>query len=113
VLGLWPKKLDFLKYFQILTSLISFQQLDLNRHDLWNVRVDSRTKKIVKQEEHQLSLQNPWQKWHWHFSTLLNTSWKVDPENENKHYSDQLGGNEIWSNDESVNWGQYGSIKDN
>jgi hypothetical protein len=45
--------------------------------------------------------------------TLLNTSWKVDPENENKHYSDQLGGNEIWSNDESVNWGQYGSIKDN
>ena len=45
--------------------------------------------------------------------TLLNTSWKVDPENENKHYSDHLGGNEIWSNDESVNWGQYGSIKDN
>ena len=52
-------------------SLISFQQLDLNRYDLWNIRVDSRTRKIVKQEEHRSNLQNPWQKSHQHFSTLF------------------------------------------
>jgi len=33
-----------------------------NRHDLWNMRFDSRTRKIVKQKEHRSSLQNPWQK---------------------------------------------------
>ena len=50
VLGLWPKKLEFQKYFsKIDISLISFQQLDLNRHDLWSMRFDSRTRKIVKQ----------------------------------------------------------------
>ena len=53
-------------------------------------------------------------------STLLNTPWKVetlwgnivDPEKENKQYSDQLGGNERWLNDESVSWGQWCSKKD-
>jgi len=50
--------------------LISFQQLDLNRHDRWNMRFDSRTRKIVK-EEHRANLQNPWQEWHQHFSTFL------------------------------------------
>jgi hypothetical protein len=63
--------------FKIDISLISFQQLDLNRHDLWNVIFDSRAKKNVKQEEHWASLQNPWQKWHQHFSKLLEklTTW--------------------------------------
>ena len=74
VLGLWPKKFEFQKKIisKIDISLISFQHLDLNRHDRWNVRFDSITRKIFKQE-HQLSLQNPWQKWHQHFSTLLET----------------------------------------
>ena len=50
VLGLWPKKLEFQKYFSKTDiSLISFQQLDLNRHDLWSMRFDSKTRKIVKQ----------------------------------------------------------------
>ena len=43
-------------FFKILSktdiSLISFQQLYLNKHDLWNVQFDFRTRKIVKQEEH-------------------------------------------------------------
>ena len=58
-------------------SLISFQQLDLNWHDLWNMRVDSITRKIVKQQEHRPNLQNPWQEWHQHFLTLLEklTTW--------------------------------------
>jgi hypothetical protein len=43
----------------------------LNRHDLWNMRFDSRTRKIVKQQEHRSNLQNPWQEWRQHFSTLL------------------------------------------
>jgi hypothetical protein len=49
-LGLWPKKLDFQKIFSKTDiSLISFQQLDLNIHDLWSMRFDSRTRKIVDQ----------------------------------------------------------------
>ena len=88
------RSLIFEKTFKKPTSLISFQQLDLNRHDLWNMRFDSRTRKIFKQE-HRLSLKNPWQKWHQHFSTLLETltTWgnTVDLEKENKQYSNQLG----------------------
>jgi len=44
------RKLDFQKIFSKTdNSLISFQRLDLNRHDLWNIRFDSRTRKIVEQ----------------------------------------------------------------
>ena len=95
VLGLWPKKLEFQKYFSKTDiSLISFQQLDLNRHDLWSMRFDSRTRKIFKQE-HRLSLQNPWQKWRQHFPTLLKmlTTWGQYSwtKKENKQYPYQLG----------------------
>jgi hypothetical protein len=73
--------------------------------------------RFVKQEEHRLNLQNPWQKWHQHFSRLLDklTTWgnTVDLEKENKQYSNQLGGNGRWLNDESVSWGQWCSKKDN
>jgi hypothetical protein len=58
--GSLTKKLDFQNIFSKTDIfLISFQQLDLNRHDFWNMRFDSRTRKIVKQEEHRSSLQNP------------------------------------------------------
>jgi hypothetical protein len=109
--GSLTKKLDFQKIFpKTDISLISFQQLDLNRHERWNMRFDSRTRKIVKQEEHRLNLQNPWQEWHQHFSTLLEklTTWG--------QYSGSwvgkqtifrsAGGNQRWSNDESMHWGQ-------
>ena len=36
----------------------------------------------------------------------------VDPEKENKQYSDQLGGNERWLKDKSVSWGQWCSKND-
>jgi hypothetical protein len=50
VLGLWPKILIFKRSFpKTDISLISFQQLDLNIHNLWNMRFDSRTRKIVEQ----------------------------------------------------------------
>jgi len=50
VLGLWPKSLIFKRSFpKIDIFLISFQQLDLNRHNLWSMRFDSRTRKIVEQ----------------------------------------------------------------
>jgi len=76
--GSLTKKLDFQNICSKTDiSLISFQQLDLNRHDLWNMIFDSRTRKIDKQEEHRLNLQNPRQKWHQYFSTLLEklTTW--------------------------------------
>jgi hypothetical protein len=58
--GSLTKKLDFQKIFsKINISLISFQQLDLNRYDIWNTRFDSKTKNIVKQEENWPSLQIP------------------------------------------------------
>ena len=61
--GSLTKKLDFQKiFFKIVISLISFQQLDLNRHDLWNMRFNSRRRNIVKQEENWPSLQIPRQK---------------------------------------------------
>ena len=70
--GSLTKKLDFWKIFSKTDiSLISFQQLNLNRHDLWDMRFDSRIRKIIKQEEHWLSLQIFRWKWHQHFSTLL------------------------------------------
>jgi len=81
------------------------------------MRVDSRTRKIVKQQEHRPNLQNPWQEWHQHFSTLLEklTTWR--------QYSGSwvgkqtvfrsAGGNERWLNDESVYWRQWCSKKDN
>ena len=81
------------------------------------MRVDSRTRKIVKQQEHRPNLQNPWQEWHQHFSTLLEklTTWR--------QYSGSwvgkqtvfrsAGGNERWLNDESVYWRQCCSKKDN
>jgi len=52
---------------------------------------------------------------------VLDTPWKVEQLGEiqwtlkrkNKQYSDQLWGNERWLNDESVNWRQWCSKKDN
>ena len=44
MLGFWSQKLDFQNIFQNRHSLISFQQLELNRHYLWNMRVDFRTR---------------------------------------------------------------------
>jgi hypothetical protein len=116
--GSLTKKLDFQKIFSKTNiSLISFQQLDLNRHDLWNMRLDSRTRKIVKQEEHQIEFAKSSTKM---TSTLLHTPWKVetpwgntvDFEKENKQYEAQLGGKERWLNEESVNGGQYFLKKD-
>jgi len=50
VCWVFTRKLDFQKIFSKTDiSLISFQQLELNRHDLWNMIFDSRTKKIVEQ----------------------------------------------------------------
>jgi hypothetical protein len=44
------RKLDFQKIFSKTDiSLILFQQLDLNRHNLLNMRFGSRTRKIVEQ----------------------------------------------------------------
>jgi len=58
--GSLTKKLDFQKIFsKINFSLISFQQLDLNKYVIWNTRFDSKTKNIVKQEENWPSLQIP------------------------------------------------------
>jgi len=98
-------------------SLISFQQLDLNWHDLWNMRVDSTTRKIVKQQEHRPNLQNPWQEWHQHFLTLLEkltTWWQYSGPWEGKQWAFRsTGGNERWLNDESVYWRQCCSKKDN
>ena len=77
----WPltKEVNF-KYFFLknnnkkMTSLwFHFNNLTLNRHDLWNMRVDSRTRKIVKQEEYWSSLPNPWQKRHQYFSKKLSS----------------------------------------
>ena len=49
VRSLTKKRLDFPKIFSKTNiSLISFQQLDLNRHNLWSMRFDSRTRKIIK-----------------------------------------------------------------
>jgi hypothetical protein len=45
-------------------SMISFQQLDFNGYDPWNLQVDSRTRKTFKRKDHWLSLQSNWQKWH-------------------------------------------------
>jgi hypothetical protein len=57
------------------------------------------------------NLQNPWQEWHQHFSTLLEklTTWR--------QYSGSwvgkqtifrsVGGNERWLNDESMHWWQW------
>jgi len=81
------------------------------------MRVDSKTRKIVKQQEYRPNLQNPWQEWHQHFSTLLEklTTWR--------QYSGSwvgkqtvfrsAGGKERWLNEGSMNEGQCGSKKDN
>jgi len=67
-------------------SLISFQQLDLNWHDLWSMRVDSRIERLSNKKNID------------RVCKILDTlkSWPpggntVDPEKENKQYSDQLG----------------------
>ena len=100
------KKLDFQKIFKKDISLISFQQLDLNRHDRWNVRFDSRTKKIVKQRRTLIefaesltwndinSSQNSLKGWPLGGNT-------VDPKKENRQYPDQLGAKKE-SDDEST-----------
>jgi hypothetical protein len=44
VLGLWLKKWFLENTFNTDISLILFQQLDLNKHDLWKGWVDFRTK---------------------------------------------------------------------
>ena len=74
--------------------------------------------RLSDKEEHQLSLRNPWQKWHQLFSTLFEKlshlgaiQWTL--KRKNKQYSDQLRGKERWLNKESVNEGQCGSKKDN
>ena len=54
------------------TSLISFQQTRLWIYiifEIWEVIPEQG--RLSNKEEHWLSLQNPWQKWGWHFSTLL------------------------------------------
>ena len=51
------RSLNFKKKYWHLSDLISTIRL-WNRHDLGNMRVDSRTRKIVKQKEHRSSLQN-------------------------------------------------------
>jgi hypothetical protein len=58
-----------------------FNKLDLNRHDLWNVRVDSR-RKIVRQRRTSIESTKSLTEI---TSTLLNTPWKVEP----------LGGNTV------------------
>jgi hypothetical protein len=75
------------------------------------MRFDSRTRKIVKQEEYPSNWQNPWSKWHQHFSTLLEklTTWG---QYSGSWVGEQTifrsaGGNERWSNDESMHWGQW------
>jgi hypothetical protein len=67
-----------------------------NRHDLWNMRVDSRTRKIVKQKEHRSSLQNL-DRSDINTSRHFLKSWAaggntVDLRRKNKQYSNQLGG---------------------
>jgi hypothetical protein len=99
MLGLWPKKLEFQKYLKKKTdiSLISFQQLDFEIDmifEIWELIPEQ--KKIVKQKEHQSSLQNL-------DRNDINTSrhflktWAVggntvDLRRKNKQYSDHLGG---------------------
>jgi hypothetical protein len=98
VLGLWPKSLIFKRFFSKTNiSLISFQQLDLNRHDLWSIRFDSRIRKIVEQRRTLIesaesltwndinSSQHSLKSW----DTLGQYS---GPWEENKQYSAQLGG---------------------
>jgi hypothetical protein len=54
------------------TSLISFQKTRLwidIIFEIWEVIPEQG--RLSNKEEHRLSLQNPWQKWRWHFSTLL------------------------------------------
>ena len=77
MLGLWPKKFEFQKkkFSKTDTLWFHFNNLDLNRHDRWSMRFDSRTIKIVKQEEHLLSLQNPC---HELTLTFLDTLWNVE-----------------------------------
>jgi len=74
------------------------------------MRFDSRTRKIVKQEEYWSNWQNPWSKWHQHIWTLLEklTTWGQysGPWEEKQAVCRSAGGNERWSNDESMHWGQ-------
>jgi len=60
------RSLNFKKYFQKPTSLISFQQLDLNRHDPWKMRFDSRT--LIEFAKSLVEMT----------STFLDTPWKVN-----------------------------------
>ena len=91
--GSLTRKLDFQKIFSKTNiSLILFQQLDFNRHDIWSIRFDSRTRKIVEQRRTLIESAKSSTEM---TSTLLNTPWKVetpwgnivDPEKENKQYS--------------------------
>ena len=81
------------------------------------MRVDSKTRKIVKQEEYRSNWQNPWSKWHQHVWTLFEklTTWGLysGPWEEKQAVFRSAGGNEKWSNDESVYWRQWCSKKDN
>ena len=108
VLGLWPKKLEFQKYFSKTDiSLISFQQLELNKNDIWIMRFDSSTRKIVKQRRTLIEFAESLT---WNDINSSQNSLKgwppggntVDPKKENMQYSNQLGGNERWLYDESV-----------
>jgi transposase len=83
------------KYWH-LSDLISTIRL-WNRHDLWNMRVDSRTRKIVKQKEHRSGLQNL-DRSDINTSRHFLKSWTAGAiqwtlKRKNKQYSDQLGGN--------------------
>jgi hypothetical protein len=81
--GSWTKRLDFSKdLFKINISLISFQQLDLNRHNFWNARFDSRTRKIIEHRRTSIEYVKSLIEM---TLTLLDTPWKVE----------QLGGNTV------------------
>jgi len=80
-----------------------------NRHDLWNMRVDSRTKKKDCQTKRApIEFAKSWQKWHQYFSTLLKnlSSWVqyIGLEKEKQAVFKSPRGNKKkwWLNDEYV-----------
>jgi hypothetical protein len=119
VLDLWLKKLDFKNYFFFLNDISNF----ISTITPWIDMIFEIWELIPEQERLSNKKSIDW------VCKILERSdinasrhfWKVEQpgtiqwtlKRENKQYSDQLGGNKKWLNDESVNWGQCGSKKDN
>jgi len=107
------KKLDFQKVFskKDISDFIS-TNYTLNRHDLRNMRVDSKTRKIIGHKRTSIESAKSLIEMTLKSSTLLEklSSWGAiqwTRRRKNKQYLDQLWGNERWLNDELVNWRKW------